>query len=254
MNYGLYLAASGVRTQIARQDVISNNLANVNTVGYKPDVFMVRQRDAVRIEDNLPFVDSQRMLEKLGGGVMPLPTRVQFSPGPLQETGTPLDVAIEGDGFLMVQTGDGARLTRDGRMTAGADGRLRTIATGALVLDSNGRTITVDMGQPVQIDRSGAVSQGGREVARLGFTGVADLRALRKVGDNMLAPADGSAIARRPATGSVVQGMIEGSGVDAVRAMIDVTSASNAAQSGLSTISTINEMMTRAIGLGRISG
>lgn len=253
MNYGMYMAASGVQTAMARQDLISNNLANVNTVGFKPDIFTVRQRDPARIEDGMGLIDSDRLLEKLGAGVMPLPTQIDFSTSPLEKTGNPLDVAIDGEGFLTVRAGNEMKLTRDGRMAMRADGRLVSAASGASVLDEGGVPVMLNPGMPVRIDADGTIVQGDASVAKLQLVNVTQPRRLVKDGDNLLGVREGESFERRPASGSLSQGFVEASGVDSIRAMIAVTSASQAAQSGLSTISTINELMGRAISLGRVS-
>jgi len=253
MNYGMYIAASGVQTAMARQDLISNNLANVNTVGFKPDVFMVRQRAPARIEDGLGLIESDRLLERLGAGVMPLPTGIDLDAAALEKTGNPLDVGIEGEGFLTVRAGSEIKLTRDGRLTMRADGRLVNAASGASVLDESGAPVVLNPTLPVRIDADGGVVQGDAQVAKLQLVTVTQPSRLIKNGDNLLGVREGDSFDRRPASGNLVQGFVEGSGVDAIRAMIAVTSASQAAQSGLSTIATINELMTRAISLGRVS-
>ena len=122
MNYGLYMAASGMSTSMARQNALSNNLANVATVGYKPDNFAIRQRAAVRQEDGLHWMDSNEMLEKLGAGVQPTFSRVEQSQGPLTETNNPFHIAVQGDGFLQYERGNleqGFGLSRDGRPRPG---------------------------------------------------------------------------------------------------------------------------------------
>jgi flagellar basal body rod protein FlgG len=254
MNYGMYISASSVSVNMARQDLLSNNLANVNTVGFKPDVFMIRQRDAARIEDRIPFVNSDRLLEKLGAGVMPLPTQIDLDAGSLDQSGNPLDVAIEGEGFMAVLSGGEVRLTRDGRMAMRADGRLVNAASGAQMLDEENQPIMLDPAQSVRIDADGAIIQGDAEIARLQLVNVTQPSRLIKDGNNLLKAAQGESFERRPASGTLVQGYVENSAVDSIRAMIGVTSASQAAQAGLSTIGAINELMGRAITLGRVTG
>ena len=87
MNYGLYLSASGVLTNTYRQDVFANNLANVETNGFKPDVPMLRQRDAESVEDQLGFDVSNEIMDKLGGGALAAKQRINFAPGSLKATG-----------------------------------------------------------------------------------------------------------------------------------------------------------------------
>ncbi|MFG0252977.1 MAG: flagellar basal body protein, partial [Phycisphaerales bacterium JB038] len=69
MNYGLYTSATGVLAGMYRQDVLANNLANVNTTGFKQDFVTFKQRDPARLEDGLLHLDSNQMLEQLGAGV-----------------------------------------------------------------------------------------------------------------------------------------------------------------------------------------
>ena len=134
MSYGIDISTSGVLTALHRQDVLTGNLANLNTAGYKPLIPGVKQRDPVSIEDGVLHLPSNRMLERLGAGVVPAASRIGFAQGPIDQTGNDLDVAIEGDGFFAVRDGDSTSLTRDGRLTLNANGQLVLAASGHLVL------------------------------------------------------------------------------------------------------------------------
>src|SRR5438105_2371537 len=115
MIYGLYLSATGVLANSYRQDVIANNLANSETVGFKKDLALFQQRGTEAQERGTPD-ESSRLLEGLGGGLLAAPTSMDLSQGDLEHTGNPLDVGLEGPGFFAVKESDGAtRLTRDGR-------------------------------------------------------------------------------------------------------------------------------------------
>ena len=169
MNYGLYVSASGVLTNLYRQDVFANNLANVETVGFKPTLASIRQRDPESVEDPGSLGVSQRLLDQLGGGVLAGPQRIGFAPGPLQRTGNPLDVALADDrSFFVVDytdpaTGEaGFRLTRDGRLSLNGAGELVT-QSGFKVLDGEGEPIVVPAGSRARIDQAGRVvtEQGG---------------------------------------------------------------------------------------------
>ena len=85
MNYGFYVSASGMLTSLHRQDVAASNLANVNTVGFKPDVALPLNRLPERLENGAD-VDPQELLEKLSGGVHLNPTRTILAQSSLQET------------------------------------------------------------------------------------------------------------------------------------------------------------------------
>lgn len=257
MNYGMYISASGVSAQMARTDVMSNNLANLTTVGFRPDFLAVRARDVARVEDGLGFMDSDAMLERLGAGVMPIPTLMSRSQGPIQETSRELDVALEGEGFFLVRAGtgaDGQRLTRDGRFTVSSDGELVTSA-GHRVLNDRGQGIRIDATQPVEIRSNGDVVQAGGVVGRLALRTVPDPATLAKQGDGLLGARRGSELQLRPASPTVHQGAVEGSGVNPIRTMMGVTSASGAASRGLRVISMINTNLGLAVGrFGRITG
>ena len=256
MNYGLYIAASGASSAMARQNVYSNNLANVGTVGFKPDVIGTRFRDAARIEDGLPWMDSNALLEKLGGGVFPTATRVALSQGPLRQTDAPLDLAIEGRGFLMVELRGEPALTRDGRMAVDAAGTLRRAADGAALLDAGGSTITVDRTLPIEVTEDGRVIQAGATVGQLALVDVPDASDLTKGGDGTLmfneqvrasdvVPAEEAQIR---------QGMVEDSAVNAISTLNAITGASRAAQGNMRMISLMWEVMGLAVNrLGRVN-
>ncbi len=257
MNYGLYIAASGLSTQMAKQDSLSNNLANVNTTAYKPDVFAVRERLTARGEDGLGSLPSNDLLEQLGGGVMPVATRLNMAQASLERTGQPLDIAIEGEGFLLVSAGDGdddVRLTRDGRMTLGPGGRLISATTGLDILDASDSAITLDPTKAVHIRASGSIVQNGSEVAQLALVTVRDPSMLQKAGSGLLRTPAGEALERLPATGRIMQEFLESSGSDPITTMNAISSAGRAVASSTNIISYINGMMDRAInGLGRTS-
>lgn len=261
MQYGMYISASAVSAAMARQDVISNNLANVNTVGFRPDSLDLRQRDAVSIEDGLPSIPSNKLLERLGGGVFPIGTRVGTGQGPLQETRNQLDLALEGDGFFVTRSphgpagegDDGTRLTRDGRMTTRADGALVLAATGTPMLSVSGSEVRVNLSsnERIHIDAYGVVRQGNTELGKLAVANVAQPSRLVKEGENLLRPFEQTII---DGTAHIRSGHIEMSSVDAIKAMMGVTSASNAASGGLTMISYYSDMMSRAISsLGRVA-
>ena len=258
MNYGLYMAASGMSTSMARQNALSNNLANVATVGYKPDNFAIRQRAAVRQEDGLHWMDSNEMLEKLGAGVQPTFSRVEQSQGPLTETNNPFHIAVQGEGFLQYERGNleqGFGLSRDGRLDLNSDGTLVRSTDGAPLLDASGNRIRVDRGQPLDIDGDGTLRQGGAAIAQLQLMTVPDPSLLVKAGSGDFTFGERvSSQSVSEADGQIKQRFLEDSSVNAIKSMMDVTSASRAAQSNMRMASTIFEVMGEAISrLGRTS-
>lgn len=256
MNYGLYISASGMIAGLHRQDVWANNLANLDTAGFKADYAAARQRDVARVEDRLGHLPSDALMERLGAGVLAHPTRTSFVQGSLIATGRNLDVGIEGEGFLAVSTGaggseDSVRFTRDGRLTLDPDGRLVMAGTGHPVLDDQDRPIRVRTDMPLSIAHDGTVEQGGRSVARIALVGFDDTSALRKSGSGLFAA---DMPARRPATGGLRAGHLEDSAVNEIEALMRVTAAASAAQLNAGMIQYHDRLMERAINtLGRVS-
>ncbi|MCP3905330.1 MAG: flagellar hook-basal body protein, partial [Planctomycetes bacterium] len=237
MNYGLYLSATGALSNMHRQDVLANNLANMNTVGFKPDHVEMRQRLPERLEAGVVDADPKWMLERLGGGHLVAPTRVDLKQGAIVPTGSDLDVAIEGDGLLVVgdASAAGRRLTRDGRLTVSTRGELVLASSGTRVLGQGQRPIRLDRDAPVQIDRDGLIRQHGSVAGQLDIVSV-DARHLRKDGASLLRFADGvdpATAPTRPFRGSIIQGHIESSAVDPIITMNSMISAAKTAQANL---------------------
>ncbi len=259
MNYGLYLSASGVLTNLYRQDVYANNLANVETTGYKPDVPMVRQRDPESIEDHLSFDVSQRLLDRLGGGVLAGPQQVNYMPGALERTSNPMDLALtDKRGFFSVefrdpQTGKSeVRLTRDGRFTRNSEGELVT-QQGHRVLDIGDMAILLPDDGPVQINPSGDVYQNNELVTRIQVSRVQDTSQLIKQGHGLFAygEKDPRELVENP---NIKQGYIEGSGVDSIMALMRLVDATKAVTTNANMIRYNDLLMDRAVNtLGRVA-
>ena len=256
MSYGLQISASGVMAALYRQDVWANNLANLDSVGFKADLPSTYARPAVRQEDGVGTLPSNTLLEKLGAGAMLNPNRINFEQGTLRTTGNRLDVGVEGRGFLVVQDASDAqnpqRLTRDGRMTRNTSGELVMATTGLPVLDRAGQRISLPAWGEVKIDGDGTVQVSGRTVAQLAFIDVGNTRSLRKAGHSMFfAPREELASPQR-ATGTLRQGMVEESSIDEVRALLAVTNASRDVDANVDIMRAHDRMMERAIAsLGR---
>lgn len=143
-------------------DLVSHNLANVSTTGYK--------REAAVFNDTLRralFNGEGAYIGDLGAGASMKETYTVMEPGTVTATGNPLDVAITTpEGFFAVQTPNGTRYTRDGAFTLNAD-HVLTTQSGLPVLDTAGREITLSAGK-VAIDQSGAVSVNGTQVSSIG--------------------------------------------------------------------------------------
>ena len=220
MERGLYIAASGMVAEMARQDLIANDLANASTPGYKAD------RAVQGSFGNLLLANTEtgQSIGTLGRGARIERQVTDLSAGPIKETGEDLDFAVEGDGYFAVQTAQGVRYTRNGQFTAAANGRL-TDQVGNAVLNQNG--------QPITIGADGKVPEAS--------LGVFTLTNARKAGDNFF---QGTAGGR--AAGQVRSGALEGSGADPVRAMTDMIASLRAFESGQKVITTIDSTLNKA--------
>ena len=203
-------------------DIITNNLANVNTPGFKAD--------------RMIFDD-----------LMTRQVRTIYRQGSLNQTENLFDVAISGQGYFQVQTDLGVRLTRDGALRMQANGAL-VDSSGNAVLGAGGAPITLNpTGGQVKFDDRGGIYQGSEKVGELGVVNVADPNTLEKVGKNYYVGAGGVEPQSAPATEySLVQGALETSNVDVVTEMVNMISAFRSFESYQKIIQTINEMDSRA--------
>ncbi|MBL8178964.1 MAG: flagellar hook basal-body protein [Bryobacterales bacterium] len=196
----LTAAAGGLRARIESLDLLANNIANANTAGFKAD---------------REFYSTYLAEESLDGpeGTMPVQSPVveknwtDFQQGVTIATGSPLDVALAGPGFFALQTANGPVYTRNGNFRLQPDGLL-TAASGDSVLNAEGKTIRLDPRQPISIDQTGTIRQGGAIVARLSVTDFEDRSQLQKAGASVFRY-DASLPPPRTAISKVEQGRLE---------------------------------------------
>jgi flagellar basal-body rod protein FlgG len=212
---GMYSAAAGMAAQQQRMDALAGDVANVNTNGYKQT--RVAFRDLLYTRDA-----SGRVSSGAGAGVTAVGR--SLAAGPLRETGNPLDVAIDGDGFLQVRRADGSlALTRDGALRLDARGRLGT-QRGELVQPP----VTVPAGtepSDVTIAPDGAVSARGRAIGRIRIVTVPAPDSLRPAGDSLFVATAASGAPRATGAGRLLQGQTEASNVDVADAMAGMMEA-----------------------------
>ncbi len=160
---GMYAAASGMMSELAAQDVWANNLANVGTVGYRRQGVAVRsfaQALDAALGGDLPVAQAN----PLRGGARPVVEAIDWSEGPLEPTNSPLDLALRGPGFFVIQTAEGPRYTRDGRFRVDAEGLLVTQG-GQRVLGRQG-PIAVP-GRDLLVNEDGEIFSEGQLVDEL---------------------------------------------------------------------------------------
>lgn len=221
MERGLYIAASGMIAEQARQDLIANDLANASTPGYKSDRATQRAFDEVLLQNT----QNGMPIGALGQGVAIDRQATDWRPQPIRQTEEPLDFAIQGEGFFAVQGPGGVQYTRNGRFSASPDGALTT-ATGETVMGRDG--------QPVRVGADGTVDPTRLQVVQLTNP--------RKAGEGFVTGQPG---AQAPGT-TVKSGALEGSGSDPARAMVDMIASMRAFESGQRVIRTIDDTLGKA--------
>jgi flagellar basal-body rod protein FlgF len=225
MENALLVGLSRQMTLERQMDVVANNVANVNTNGYKADKSLFQEYlKSGAHEDN--FVGRDRAVSY----VQDFGTFKDFSQGPSEQTKNPLDVAIDGGGFLVVQTPAGERYTRDGGLQINNQGQLVT-AAGNQVLGNSGPIVFQPTDHDVSIAADGNITvlEGINRIdsvrGKLRLVSFADAQKLLKEGSNLYSA--GTGVAAQPDTASRVrQGFVEKSNVSSVSEMsrmIEVT-------------------------------
>ncbi|WP_182187755.1 flagellar basal-body rod protein FlgF [Pectinatus frisingensis] len=278
---GLYTAAAGMMTEQIRTDTIANNLANVNTTGYKKDEAVSEEFESVllrRINDDetgqgnisdLQNIDTARnyllkgtvaadngsgapVIGSLGRGAKIAEIAVIRDQGALENTGNKLDLALTGDGYFAVNTPQGVRYTRDGNFYRSAAGQLVT-ANNQAVLGTNGSAINLPPDTAdINIGSDGTVNAGGQDVGQIQVVNFADRRALIKEGNNLYYPQNGA----RPqaANASIQQGFLERSNVNVAKEMVELINNYRTYEADSKALTTQDSLLDKAVNdVGRVS-
>ena len=252
-------AATGMAAQQMMVDVIANNLANVNTTGFKRSQIDFQDLLYIKLKESGTEVSSGIKSPsglEIGCGVRPVSTVKVFTAGELQNTGRSLDIAITGEGFLQVAMPDGSiRYTRDGALQKGPDGQLVT-TTGYLLEPSI--TIATDA-VSVGIGKDGGVnvtdSSGTQSVVgNIELARFPNPSGLSSEGDNLLAEteASGTPITGVPGEsgfGSIQAGFLEKSNVQMVRELVNLITAQRAFEINSRAIKAGDDMLRTTNGL-----
>jgi len=248
-------AATGMSAQQMMVDVTANNLANINTTGFKRSQIDFQDLLYVKMSQSGSEVASGTISPsgmEIGSGVRPAATVKVFTGGELMNTGRSLDVAILGDGFLQVALPNGdTRYTRDGALQTNADGQLVTptgysIEPAITITDA----IAVDIGKDGTVNvttASGTSSVGNIQLARF-----PNPSGLSSEGDNLLAetPASGTATTGTPGEdgfGAIQAGFLEKSNVQMVTELVNLITAQRAYEVNSRAIKAGDEMLRNAI-------
>jgi len=241
---------SGARAQEIRLEVLANNMANVNTVGFKEDrVFRIpptlssvpEEISGASLADN-PLSDNSSP---------PVCTFTNFEQGHMKGTGNALDMALDGEGFFSVQTSQGIQYTRKGNFVLNSNGTLVT-QEGYPVLGKGGGEIQIS-GQEVVVGSSGAIIVDGVEVDTLDIVDFADKKELLKNGDSLYSPLDPNKPGSPAEKTLVQQGFIEASNVDSIKIMTEMIDVIRGYESYQKILQSMNETNSQTNEIGKLS-
>lgn len=241
---GLYTAWTGMANEQKRLDIISNNLANAATVGYKKDSVTNQSFDNLL---TLKIKDASEQFNDRPIGTMNLGVKLgevytNYGQGSLRETSNPFDLAIEGKGFFKISTADDngdevMKYTRDGSFTMNQDGRVVDANGNTLMGESGEITIPVDAAN-VSIDTDGSVYADGVYIDKITTTDFEDYDYLKKQGDNLYTALDGAS--EVAGTAGIRQGYTEQSNVNVISEMVDMIAVTRAYEANQKVIQTVD--------------
>ena len=257
---GLYTAYTGMIEEQRRMDVMTNNLANSNTTGYKKEGTVNQSFDdqlAIKIKDTSEIMPAKR-LGDVNLGVKVGETYRDYSQGSFYLTDNTYDVALDGNGFFAIEFRSkngqtSIKYTRDGNFTVDRNGYLMT-KDGDYVLNANGAQNTVggeanyvrvDPNQEVRIEADGTVFQNDVQVGQIGVVDFADYNYLEKYGENLYDVAAGGQLIASNAR--VEQGCLEMSNVNIVSEMVSMITITRAYEANQKIITTIDDTLDKAV-------
>lgn len=281
---GLYTAYTGMINEQHRMDVMTNNLANADTNGFKKEGATSQAFDsmlAFKIKDlseagNIPrlistpkavdeyelnneanpnYIENRVTRVGMNLGVKIGENYVDYSEGPMKVTDNPLDLAISDRGFFAIEYTNKAgetsiMYTRDGNFTMDRQGYLMT-QDGDFVLDENGRRIRMNTALPVSIDRGGNIRQDGELVATVGLTDFEDYNYLERFGENLFRPIEGAT--EIEAESDIRAGVLEMANMSIVTEMVNMITIQRQYDSNQKVITTYDESLDIAVNqLGKV--
>lgn len=247
---GLYTAYTGLMQQQNRLDVITNNLANADTTGYKKEGATTAAFDevlAVKIKDGSEAYIN-RGIGHMSMGAKIGETYTDYSQGSFRITDNPYDIALDGDGFFSIsftnkQGVTSTKYTRDGSFTLTREGYLVT-KDGDFVLGTNG-PIQLNTLEETKIDELGNIYQNGALVDTLNIVDFTDYNYLSKYGENLYDVVEGGTM--QAADCRVEQGVLEMSNMNIVSEMVDMIAITRNFESNQKIIQTIDTMLDKTV-------
>lgn len=255
---GLYTAYTGMIHEEHRMDVMTNNLANATTNGFKKEGTTSQSFDSVlayKIKDTSQAGNLPKKIGNMSLGVKIGENYVDYSEGPIKETGNTLDLALSSNGFFTVEFTNKAgetstKYTRDGNFTMTSQGYLVT-QDGDFVLGQNGRRIRLDTTLDIGIDRMGNIYQDGELISTLQVTDFEDYNYLERYGENYFEAVDGARTI--DADTEVYSGYLELANMSVVTEMVNMIAIQRHYDANQKVITTYNDTLDDAVNqTGRI--
>lgn len=250
---GLYTAASGMLHELVRNDTTANNLAFINSAGYKKDMVVSRAFPEMllrRINDNVlntpaGGIDLRPAIGTLGTGVAVDEVFTVHTQGLLRQSDGPLDLAILGEGFFAVRTPAGERYTRCGMFTLDAANTLVT-AEGFPVLGTAGNPIIIE-GGAISVDEAGNIAADGNPAAKLRLVDFADKSGLLREGTALYAAAPAAGEPVPASRAGIRQGYLEASNVEPVLEMTNLISIMRTYEANQKMVQAQDRMLEQAV-------
>ncbi|MDO5293283.1 MAG: flagellar basal-body rod protein FlgF [bacterium] len=245
---GLYSAYTGLLSEQKRLDIVSNNVANAATVGYKKEgvtnqafgeLLAIKTKDA-SVDQS---IGSMSLGTKLGE------VYTNYDQGSLQETGNTFDLAVSGNGFFQVAVADKngnetTKYTRDGSFKLDSNGYILD-SDGNHLIGENGYVQVPDTNGTIAIDASGAVYCNNVQVDTIELKDFEDYNYLKKYGNNLYDAVDGAE--EKDASGNVLQGYLEQSNVQTVEEMVNMITITRAYETNQKVMNTMDSMLDKVV-------
>lgn len=243
MNSGIYGAISGNMAMMKQLDVLANNLANVNTPGFKKDTISFESvLAASNAQGTEGSEDSPMLIEEKYS--------IDYSAGQVKVTDNTFDIALDGDGFFAVNTPQGKAYTRQGNFKIDANSKLVT-ADGYEVL-GGGSPIIINGGS-VSFDEKGKISVEGQETGSIDVVDFPKPYALRKIGSALFMPNSSDATPQPAKNTLVKQGYLEGSNVNTLEEMVRMIETTRSSETCQKMIQNYDQMTGKAVNdLGKV--
>lgn len=254
---GLYTASNGMIARQQKLDIVSNNLANVHTTGFKRDGVIVESFDSVLTKKiNDPSMPHDQVIGKMTLGCKVGNIFTDYTQGGATPTGNPYHVAITGDGMIAIgqENAQGelaTRFTRDGSFVVSSEGTLMT-REGNYVLGTQGKIVLgSSTGQNIRIGKDGTIYDNDQIIDQIQVVDFENPESLRKIGDNLYRQTTDTV--EQGFSGSLLQGYTESSNVNTVKEMVDMISVMRAFEANQKVVQTQDETLKKAANdIGRL--